>query len=68
MFIFSIIVCVLVSLATQAPNYERIKGLAFGTLSEGQQQENKDSFDTIDVILSVVLVIVVIGVLTYFTG
>lgn len=68
MFIFSIIVCVSVSLATQAPNYERIKGLAFGTLSEGQQQENKDSFDTIDVILSVVLVIVVIGVLTYFTG
>ncbi|MDH7911695.1 sodium:solute symporter [Winogradskyella sp. SYSU M77433] len=68
MFIFSIIICVSVSLATQAPNYERIKGLAFGTLSEGQQQDNKDSFDTIDVILSVVLVIVVIGVLTYFTG
>lgn len=68
MFIFSVIVCVIVSLTSEAPNYEAIKGLAFGTLNIEQKEKNKDSFDTIDVVLSVLLVIVVIGVLTYFTG
>ncbi|OIQ38428.1 MAG: Na+/glucose cotransporter [Bacteroidetes bacterium MedPE-SWsnd-G1] len=68
MFIFSVIVCVTVSLVTAAPNYEAIKGLAFGTLSEEQKAANKDSFDTIDVVLSVILVVVVIGILTYFVG
>ena len=68
MFIFSVIVCVTVSLVSEAPNYETIKGLAFGTLSIEQKEENRNSFDAIDIILSVLLVIVVIGVLTYFTG
>jgi SSS family solute:Na+ symporter len=68
MFVFSSIVCVTVSLVTVAPNYELIKGLAFGTLTEEQKQANKDSFDTIDVVLSIVLVLLVIGVLTYFVG
>ncbi|WP_235841712.1 sodium:solute symporter [Confluentibacter sediminis] len=67
MFIFSVIVCVTVSLTSQSPNYESIKGLAFGTLSEEQKQANKDSFDAIDVVLSVLLVLIVIGVLSYFT-
>ncbi|WP_242205747.1 sodium:solute symporter [Aestuariivivens insulae] len=68
MFIFSVIVCVIVSLVSEAPNYQAIKGLAFGTLSEEQKQANKASFDTIDVVLSIVLVIVVVTILTYFTG
>ncbi|PKQ43820.1 Na+/glucose cotransporter [Confluentibacter flavum] len=67
MFIFSIIFCITVSLASRAPNYEHIKGLAFGTLSEEQKAANKDSYDTIDVVLSVILVLIVIGVLAYFT-
>lgn len=67
MFIFSIIFCVSVSLVSRAPNYEHIKGLAFGTLSEEQKAANKDSYDTIDVVLSVILVLIVIGVLSYFT-
>lgn len=68
MFIFSVVICVSVSMITQAPNYELIKGLAFGTLSPEQKEANKTSFDAIDVVLSVVLVLVVISVLTYFTG
>jgi SSS family solute:Na+ symporter len=68
MFLFSVAVCVGVSLMTTAPNYERIRGLAFGTLSEAEIQENKNSFNTIDVLLSLLLIIVVIVVLTYFTG
>lgn len=68
MFIISIATCVSVSLATTAPNYELIKGLAFGTLSPEDKALAKGSYDKIDVILSVLLVIIVIGVLTYFTG
>jgi len=68
MFIFSVILCVSVSLATSPPDYKLIKGLAFGTLSSEEKQASKNSYDTIDVILSVVLVVLVIGVLTYFTG
>ncbi|MEN3324723.1 sodium:solute symporter [Mariniflexile soesokkakense] len=67
MFIFSVFICISVSLMTQAPNYETIKGLAFGTLSEEQKVANKGSYDTIDVVLSVLLVIIVVGVLAYFT-
>jgi SSS family solute:Na+ symporter len=68
MFAFSVIICVTVSLLTAAPNYELIKGLAFGTLTEEQKNSHKDSFDTIDVILSLALVAVVIFILTYFVG
>ncbi len=68
MFILSVIICVTVTLVTGAPDYARIKGLAFGTLTQEQKQENKDSFDLIDVIFSVILVVVVVIILTYFTG
>jgi SSS family solute:Na+ symporter len=68
MFVFSVILCVSVSVLTQAPNYNAIKGLAFGTLTLKQKKESKDSFDAIDIVLSVVLVLVIISVLTYFTG
>jgi len=68
MFIFSVILCISVSLATNTPDYKAIAGLSFGTLTPEQKQENKKSYDTIDLILSVILVILVIGVLSYFTG
>lgn len=68
MFVFSVVICVSISLVTQAPNYERIKGLAFGTLTSEQKEATKNSFDTIDVVLSVVLVLFIILVLAYFTG
>lgn len=67
MFIFSVFICISVSLLSQAPNYETIKGLAFGTLTEEQKADSKGSYDTIDVVLSVLLVVIVIGVLSYFT-
>ena len=68
MFILSVIICVVVTLMTEAPEYSAIKGLAFGTLTEEQKQENKESFDAIDTVLSVFLVLVVVVILSYFTG
>ena len=68
MFIFSVILCVSVSLATTAPDYATIKGLSFGTLSAEDRAATKGSYSTIDVVLSVLLVAIVIAILSYFTG
>ncbi|UII79959.1 sodium:solute symporter [Flagellimonas sp. CMM7] len=68
MFIFSVVICISASLATNPPEYSLIKGLSFGTLSDEDKQLNKESISTIDIILSVFLIIVVIAVLSYFTG
>lgn len=68
MFIFSVILCVSVSLATAEPNYETIKGLSFGTLSAQDKQDSRSSYSVIDIVLSILLVIIVIAILSYFTG
>ena len=68
MFIFSILLCVGVTLSTTEPEYSKIVGLSFGTLTKEQRIENKNSYETIDVILSVTLVIIVVVILNYFTG
>ena len=68
MFLFSVALCISVSLATSPPDYKRISGLSFGTLTEKHKLENKGSYDIIDVVLSVVLVAIVIGILMYFTS
>ncbi len=68
MFLFSVALCISVSLATNPPDYKRISGLSFGTLTKEHKLENKGSYDTIDVVLSVVLVAIVIGILMYFTN
>lgn len=68
MFILSVVICVGVSLATNPPDYAAIAGLSFGTLSDSQKAENKESFTWLDIVLSVMLVVVVVTVLAYFTG
>lgn len=67
MFLFSLALCIGISLATAPPDYRRIAGLSFGTLSEQEKVATKGSYDRIDVVLSVVLVLIVIGILCYFT-
>ena len=68
MFLFSLLLCIGVSLATAPPNYNAIKGLSFGTLVAEDKRLAKKSYDTIDVVLSILLVVIVIGILMYFTG
>ena len=67
MFLFSVIICITVSLTFSPPDYKRIIGLSFGTLTEEQKAEHQNSYDTIDILLSIVLIILVIGILAYFT-
>ena len=68
MFIFSILLCILVSILTSPPNYTKISGLSYGTLSKNHRKENSESYDTVDVILSIILIIIVVSILSYFTG
>ena len=68
MFIFSILLCVSVTLSTTEPEYSKIVGLSFGTLTKEQKLENKNSYEKVDLILSVILVIIVVAILYYFTG
>lgn len=67
MFLACVVVCSVVSLITKAPDYDKIQGLAFGTLTEEQKAENKGSYSKWDLIASGLLVAVVISVLCYFT-
>ncbi|MDA9773682.1 sodium:solute symporter [Saprospiraceae bacterium] len=66
MFIACVIVCVVVSLATKAPDPEKIKGLAFGTFTK--EKGAKRSFGIVDLAASILLVVIVICILSYFTG
>ena len=68
MFVFSILLCIGVTLSTEEPNYNDIIGLSFGTLTEEQKHENKNSYELSDIFLSIILVMLIIGVLSYFTG
>ncbi|MFY0688084.1 MAG: sodium:solute symporter [Cyclobacteriaceae bacterium] len=68
MFLACVMVCAIVSLLTPAPDYAKIEGLAFGTLSAEQKKATLKSFDKVDVISSLVLVAIIIWVLSYFTG
>lgn len=68
LFIFSVALCISVTLLTSPPDYSRIRGLAFGTLTAEDQAEYRDSMTVMDMVLSVLLVVIVIGILSYFTG
>ena len=68
MFIFSILLCISVSILTSPPNYTKISGLSYGTLSHNHRKENRESYDTVDIILSIILIIIVVSILSYFTG
>ena len=67
-FIFSVMLCVTVSLMTAVPDYAKIEGLSFGTLTTEMKEEYQNSFNRTDLILSLTLIAMVISILLYFTG
>ncbi|HYK45023.1 MAG TPA: sodium:solute symporter [Parafilimonas sp.] len=66
--VICILVFIIVSYATKAPDYARISGLTFSTLTADDRRETRSSWSTKDVIFSVLLVVVIIAVYMYFTG
>jgi len=67
LFIFSVVLCTAVTLATNPPDYQRIRGLAFGTLTAEDKKVNEKP-TALDIVFSLILIAIVIGILSYFTG
>lgn len=63
-----IIVFIGVSYATKAPDYARISGLTFSTMTEQDKLEGKANWSLKDVLLSILMVALIIAIYSYFTG
>ena len=61
-------VMIAVSYLTKAPDYERISGLTFGTLSDEQRQRSRHSWGTGDLIASAAVLVAIVAAYLYFTG
>lgn len=57
-----------VSYASQAPSYERIRGLTFSTMTEEDRLETRQSWEAKDVVASVLLLVLILLAYLYFTG
>lgn len=57
-----------VSYATEAPSYEQISGLTYGTVTEEHKKESRASWNKIDVITSAIVVALILCAYIYFTG
>ena len=66
--IVSAIVMVVVSQATNAPDYARIKGLTFATTSSEDKAETRESWGWGEVAASVFVLVVIVGGYLYFRG
>jgi SSS family solute:Na+ symporter len=66
--IVCIIVFLAVSYATKPPDYAKISGLTFSTLTPQDKLETRASWNAKDVILSLLLIAAIIAIYTYFTG
>ena len=67
-FLFSVVLCIAVSLLTPAPSEEKIKGLTYSSLTEAQKRDNRNSYNGWDIVFSLLVVGVVIFVMVSFSG
>jgi SSS family solute:Na+ symporter len=66
--IVCMLVFIIVSYATKPPEYNKISGLTFSTLSQQDRMENRSSWNWKDVVLSILLIAAIVSVYMYFTG
>lgn len=67
-FIVCVVVMIVVSKLTEAPSYDKISGLTFGTTSEKDRQSSRASWTGLDVVASVLVLILIVAAYLYFTG
>lgn len=67
-FIISLIVMFVVSYVTEQPDYNRITGLTYGTVTEEHKKETRSSWNTIDVVTSGIVLALIIIAYVYFSG
>ncbi len=70
--ILILIVCVavmiVVSFMTREPDYERISGLTYGTVTDEHRRESRSSWNAGDVIASIAVVVAILVAYLYFRG
>lgn len=66
--IVSAIAMVVVSFMTREPDYEKISGLTYGTVTEEHRQQSRGSWSFVDVAASVTVVVAILAAYLYFTG
>ena len=59
---------VVVSYLTEKPDPAQIRSLAFGTATEEDRAQTRDSWGAFEVFASLVVVVCIIGAYIYFTG
>ena len=62
------VVMIAVSYCTKQPDYDRIAGLTFGTISDEQRAESRRSWSAIDVVASVFVLVAILAAYLYFQG
>lgn len=67
LFVLSVVVLVGVSLLTEKPSEEQIKGLTFATTVAEDRAISRASYNKTDIILSLVVVVLIIMIFIYFS-
>lgn len=67
-FLFCIVFIIAVSFATPAPSQEKVLNLTFGTITEEEKLNNKNSYNWVDISISVVIVAIVVAIMIFFNG
>jgi len=63
-----ILVFIIVSYATKQPDYAKIGGLTYSTLTAEDRRASRATWTTKDVVLSLLLIALIIAIYAYFTG
>ncbi len=67
-FIVCCVVMVIVSYLTAAPDYAKISGLTYGTLTEEHRSASRKSWGAIDLIASLAVLAAIVAAYMYFNG
>jgi SSS family solute:Na+ symporter len=64
----SVLVMIVVSYLTEAPSYEKISGLTYGTVTAEHKRETRSSWTATDLITSGIVLALILTAYLYFTG
>jgi len=67
LFVISLVVIIATSLVTAAPDPAKIAGLTWGTGSDADRREIRESWSAFDIVLTVLVLGLVLGVYLYFS-
>jgi SSS family solute:Na+ symporter len=67
-FVVCVVVMIVVSYLTEAPSYEKIKGLTFATITAEDRKKSRASWTYADIIASAIVLAIILAAYLYFTG